>query len=118
MAGKRDDAPTLPGAPPDDAELAKHITSIRRYLAKILRRDEIEDGVQEVLQRVLENRDRFRGDSSTRVWILGIARNVGLEMARNRTRLPKLSEHPSEGGTTGDVVPEWQEPTQEEMLGR
>ncbi|MCK6545890.1 RNA polymerase sigma factor [Myxococcota bacterium] len=101
-----------------DEELAAHVPSIRKYLLKILRRDEIEDGVQTVIQRVLESRDRFRGESSTRVWILGIARNVGFEIARTRMRLPRLAEHPNEGAATGDIVPEWQEPTQEEMLGR
>jgi RNA polymerase sigma-70 factor, ECF subfamily len=102
----------------DDTDLATHIPSIRRYLGKILRRDEIEDGVQTVLQRALESRDRFRGDSSMRVWILGIARNVGFELARTRTRLPKLADHPNEGGATGDIVVDWQEPTQEDLLGR
>lgn len=101
-----------------DEELASHAPAIRKYLLKILRRDEIEDGVQTVIQRVLESRDRFRGESSVRVWILGVARNVGFEIARTRTRLPKLAEHPNEGSATGDIVPEWQEPTQEELLGR
>jgi RNA polymerase sigma-70 factor, ECF subfamily len=98
--------------------LASHIPSIRRYLGKILRKDEIEDGVQTVLTRALESRDRFRGESSTRVWVLGIARNVGFELARTRTRLPKLADMPNEGASTGDIVSEWIEPTQEDLLGR
>jgi RNA polymerase sigma factor (sigma-70 family) len=102
----------------DESELSRHLPSIRKYLMKILRRDEIEDGVQTVVQRVLENRDRFRGESTTRVWILGVTRNVGFEIARARMKLPKFAEHPNEGGQTGDIVPEWQEPTQEELLGR
>jgi RNA polymerase sigma-70 factor, ECF subfamily len=111
------------GNPPDsdamdDDALAKHIPSIRRYLGKILRRDEIEDGVQTVLQRALESRDRFRGESSQRVWLLGISRNVGFELARTRSRLPRLADHPNEGSSTGDIVAEYQEPTAEEQLGR
>lgn len=70
----------------DERDLAKHGLSIRRYLAGILRPDEIEDATQTVLQRALENLHKFRGDSSPRVWILGIARNVGLEVARARQR--------------------------------
>lgn len=104
--------------PEESGDLASHIPSIRRYLGKILRRDEIEDGVQTVLQRALESRDRFRGESSMRVWILGIARNVGFELARTRSRLPKLADHPNDGSATGDIVAEWQEPTQEDLLGR
>jgi RNA polymerase sigma-70 factor (ECF subfamily) len=99
-------------------DLAAHIPTIRRYLGRIVRRDEIEDGVQTVLQRALESRDRFRGESSTRVWLLGIARNVGFEVARARMRLPKLAEHANEGSATGDIVKEWADPTQEDLLGR
>ena len=46
-----------------DHDLAEHIPSIRRYLSRILRPDEIQDGTQSVLQRALENLGRFRGDS-------------------------------------------------------
>lgn len=105
-------------SPKVEDALASHIPSIRRYLSKILRRDEIEDGVQTVLQRALESRDRFRGESSARVWILGIARNVGFELARSRKRQPRLADDASEGGASGDIAPEWAEPTQEDLLGR
>ena len=67
-----------------EKDLAKHIPVIRSYIRKILRKDEIEDGVQTVLMRAVENLDRYRGDSTPRVWLLGIARNVGYELARNR----------------------------------
>src|SRR5262249_8442804 len=102
----------------DEHEVAKHLPAIRKDLKKILRRDEIPDGVQTVGQRVLESRERLPGESSTGVWILGIARNVGFEIARTRTKLPKLAKDPNEGDATGDIVLEWQEPTQEEQLGR
>ncbi|MCB9654371.1 MAG: RNA polymerase sigma factor [Deltaproteobacteria bacterium] len=96
-----------------EAELAEHIPTIRRYLKKMLRSDEIADGTQTVLQRALENLHRFRGDSSPRVWLLGIARNVGFEMARARARGTTLAD---EGLTTGDIVAGG--PDQEETLGR
>ncbi len=73
-------------------ELARHIPVIQRYLTKILRPDEIDDGTQTVLQRAIENLHRFRGESTPRVWLLGIARNVGFEIARARQRAPKLTE--------------------------
>lgn len=100
-----------------DGDLARHIPSIRRYLGRILRRDEIEDGVQTVLQRALENRDRFRGESSSRVWLLGIARNVGFELARARSRQPKLADNPNDGASQGDVLGD-SGPTQEDLLAR
>ncbi len=104
-----------------EADLAQHVSSIRRYLAGILRPDEIEDATQTVLQRTLENLERYRGDSSPRVWILGIARNVGLEVARarqrelNRTWGPK-SQEAGEDLMSSDLLA-LDEPSQEERLG-
>ncbi|MBK8012351.1 MAG: RNA polymerase sigma factor [Deltaproteobacteria bacterium] len=103
----------MPGRSLTEAQLAEHIPTIRRYLKKMLRTDEIADGTQTVLQRALENLHRFRGDSSPRVWLLGIARNVGFEMARARARGTTLAD---EGLTTGDIVAGG--PDQEETLGR
>lgn len=109
-------AETGGGRPPlAEPELAQHIPMIRRYLAKMLRPDEIEDGTQTVLTRALENLSRFRGDSSLRVWLLGIARNVGFEVARARQRRPKGDAGDDVGSDDlllGDV------PNQEEQLGR
>jgi len=81
----------------NEKDLAKHIPIIRNYLRKIVRPDEIEDATQTTLARALENLDRFRGESSPRVWLLGIARNVGYEIGRARQRGPLLS-----GGEEGD----------------
>ena len=97
-------------------ELADHIPMIRRYLAKMLRPDELEDGTQTVLTRALENLDRFRGDSSPRVWLLGIARNVGFEIARARQRRPRQADQ-SDEVSSGDLLVS-DAPSQEEQLGR
>ena len=102
-------------------DIAQNVPSIRRYLAGILRPDEIEDATQTVLQRALENLERYRGDSSPRVWILGIARNVGLELARARQREltrtwgPK-SQDAGDELTTSDLLA-LDEPSQEDRLG-
>lgn len=102
-------------------DLAEHVSSIRRYLAGILRPDEIEDAAQTVLQRALENLDRYRRESSARVWILGIARNVGLEVARARQReivrsWGPRSQETGEELSTSDLL-SLDEPSQEERLG-
>jgi RNA polymerase sigma-70 factor (ECF subfamily) len=97
-------------------ELADHIPMIRRYLAKMLRPDELEDGTQTVLTRALENLEKFRGDSSPRVWLLGIARNVGFEIARARQRRPRQAE-PGDEVSSGDLLVS-ETPSQEEQLGR
>ena len=107
-----------------EQDLAKHVVSIRRYLTGILRPEEIEDATQTVLQRALENLAKFRGDSSPRVWLLGIARNVGFEIARARQRdlartWPKTARVGDTGDelTTGDLLAT-DSPSQEEQLGR
>ena len=107
-----------------EKDLAEHRVSIRRYLGGILRPDEIDDAAQTVLQRALENRDRFRGDSSPRVWLLGIARNVGLEVARARQRhVARTYQGPAARGESGiglssqDMLTH-EGPSQEEQLGR
>lgn len=117
MARRDSDSSAAPPSNEADGDLALHIPHIRRYLGRILRRDEIEDGVQTVLQRALENRARFRGESSSRVWVLGIARNVGLELARARSRQPRLADSAKDGAPEGDVMGE-PGPTQEDLLAR
>jgi RNA polymerase sigma-70 factor (ECF subfamily) len=108
--------PSMTMAKLNENELADHIPMIRRYLAKMLRPDELEDGTQTVLTRALENIDKFRGDSSPRVWLLGIARNVGFEIARARQRRPRQTE-PGDEVSSGDLLVS-DAPSQEEQLGR
>lgn len=113
-----DQSDSSTGAPQvlTEKDLAKHIPIIRSYIRKILRKDEIEDGVQTVLARALENLDRYRGESSPRVWLLGIARNVGYELARSRQRQPLLVDQQDEGTTP--LPFDLNAPTQEELLGQ
>jgi RNA polymerase sigma-70 factor (ECF subfamily) len=122
MASKKKGKDEAGAAPPGDStltekQLAEHIPVIRNYLRKIVRPDEIEDAVQTVLARALENLERYRGESSPRVWLLGIARNVGYEQARARQRGPRLAlkEGEEPGADPGLAAPA---PTQEERLGR
>lgn len=100
-----------------EKDLARHIPVIRSYIRKILRRDEIEDGVQTVLARALENLDKYRGDSTPRVWLLGIARNVGYELARTRQRQPLYVESSEEAHAASGMPETTSEPNQEEVLG-
>ncbi len=86
MSEPNDPMVTPAAATLTEKDLAGHATSIRRYLSGILRPNELEDATQTVLQRALENLPKYRGDASPRVWLLGIARNVGFEIARARQR--------------------------------
>ena len=60
---------------------------IGRFLKGMLRQSsEIDDLVQQVLMKFLSSLDRFKGDSSLRTWLLGIARNVALREIRTTSR--------------------------------
>lgn len=103
----------------DIARLDEHRLGIRRYLAGMLRPEELEDATQTVLERALIHQERFRGDSSARSWLLGIARNVGLETARSRQRKQRRRYHAEDlnGTPTTDLLPSG-EPSPEVQLGR
>ncbi len=106
-----------------EQELAQHALGIRRYLSGMLRPDELADATQTVLQRALENLPRYRGDSSPRVWLLGIARNVGFEIARARQReLARTWPRNTRPGESDDLITAdlfaADQPTQEDQLGR
>lgn len=98
-------------------DLTHHTPVIRNYIRKIVRKDEVEDGVQTVLARALENLTRYRGESTPRVWLLGIARNVGYELARARQRRPKLVQD-ADNSSSSEASVLAPEPTVEDLLGR
>lgn len=102
-----------PGAAsPSPDELWRMIPLIRAYLRKMVRPDEVEDAVQTVLARAIESRDRKKDETTAQAWILGIARNVGLETGRGRTRRGITREDPEEDGIDAGL-----EPNQEQILG-
>ena len=105
MSEPNDPMVTPAAATLTEKDLAGHATSIRRYLSGILRPNELEDATQTVLQRALENLPKYRGDASPRVWLLGIARNVGFEIARARqphhTPREQQLQQGGEGGANG-----------------
>jgi RNA polymerase sigma-70 factor, ECF subfamily len=100
-------------------DLAEHIPIIRNYLRKLIRPNELEDAVQNVLARALENIEKFRGDSSPRVWLLGIARNVGYEQGRRRKKAPVLASQRQDESNAELGVPDPDPaPSPDMVLGR
>jgi RNA polymerase sigma-70 factor (ECF subfamily) len=101
------------------ADLAQHIPIIRNYLRKLIRPNELDDAVQNVLARALESIEKFRGDSSPRVWLLGIARNVGFEQGRRRKKAPLLASQRQDESNAELGIPDPDEaPSPETVLGR
>lgn len=98
-----------------EAALTEQIPRIRRYLSRMLRRNEIDDALQTVLARVLERSENFRGEGSYGAWVLGVARNVGLEMARTRQKQPKTVD--ADALKSSDLLNEAPVASQEDILG-
>src|SRR5215471_11206851 len=78
------------------ARYADHVYAyVRRRL--IPRADLVEDLVQEVFLAAWESLDKFRGDSSLRTWLLGIARHKVEDHYRKRLREVQIADE-EEGG--------------------
>jgi len=68
----------------------KFYSPIEAYLAKLNGQHvSLEDLVQEVFTRVWEQRGNFRGDSSVKTYLFGIARNVMCEEVALQTKYRK-----------------------------
>ena len=73
------------------ARYADHVYAyVRRRL--IPRADLVEDLVQEVFLAAWESLDKFRGDSSLRSWLLGIARHKVEDHYRKRLREVQIAD--------------------------
>lgn len=70
-----------------EALFDRHIASIHRFFKnKLGDNDATEDLVQRVFMACVEGRDRFRGDSSFRSYLFGIAHNLLCDHFRERQR--------------------------------
>lgn len=68
--------------------LEEHAACIRAYVARQLTHtSDIDDVAQDVFIAALKNVTSFRGNSSVRAWLLGIARLRLLDFLRQRARL-------------------------------
>lgn len=85
---------TIPGLPqlrptvPDD--LAGLRAVVRAVVASTLRsplsHPDVEDAAHETLRRAIEGRSRLREGEPLRLWVIGIARHVALDVVRERCR--------------------------------
>jgi len=71
--------------------------------------NEGEDLAQDVFVKAFGAMDAFRGDASTRTWILAIARNHCLDHLRRQSRAPvELPDEPDTEGPLDDApLPDW-----------
>ncbi len=64
----------------------RHRTAVQRFLARLADQRDTDDLVQETFLQVNRSADRFRGRSSVKTWILGIAVNVSRRHRRTEAR--------------------------------
>jgi len=67
------------------ALIERHYESVLRFF-RTKAGDEADDLVQQTFLRCLQHADRFRGDSSFKAFLFGIARNVLFEHVRRKVR--------------------------------
>ncbi len=126
-----------PGAPPSERELwsravrgdrdgfGSATTRFRRELEVHCYRmlgsaEDAEDVVQETFLRAWRRRETFRGQSTLRAWLYGIATNASLDLLEHRSRrlLPQFVGRPTDPAETpvsGVEVP-WLEPYPDRLL--
>lgn len=67
-----------------DALFVRHFDALYRFFVRKVEADAVEELIQRTLLACVEARDRFRGDSSFRTYLYGIARNQLLAYWRSR----------------------------------
>lgn len=84
-------------------DLQRHETAVYTFFRRMGRQPaDAADLTQDTFVRALVGVDRFRGESSYRTWLLGIARNLHREWVRKSYRAPELSET-LEGGAVDEA---------------
>ena len=68
------------------SDVHSFIPVIMRALRKIVRPGEIEDATSEVMVRLLEDFGSLRGAENPKGWVYGVAKRVGWEISRNKSR--------------------------------
>lgn len=87
-SGTRDRARPEPGDHHELAALGPAVRAVVRHVLGAPAHDDadVDDCAGEVFRRAIEHRARLEPGTSLRLWVLGIARNVGLDARRARRR--------------------------------
>lgn len=87
------------------AFVARTIDDVWRYCAHLVGTGQADDATQATYLRALRSLGSFRGDSSPRTWLLGVARNTCLDERRSLARrlrlIDKVIAQPPEATTPG-----------------
>lgn len=90
-----------------DVLVERTVSDVRRYCAHMLGADLADDLTQATYVRALRSMRSYRGESSARTWLIGIARHVCLDELRSRQRrqrlVARLRAQPSPSSTPADT---------------
>ncbi|MGP4073011.1 RNA polymerase sigma factor [Piscibacillus sp. B03] len=64
----------------------RYADDIYRFLAYYTSSPDVEDLVQDVFIKAINNFDSFKGNSSPKTWLISIARNLAIDEARKKKR--------------------------------
>ena len=76
----------------EDAFVARTMDDVWRYCAHLLGPGLADDATQATYLRALRSLKGYRGDSSPRTWLIGVARNTCLDERRSLARRHRLVE--------------------------
>lgn len=75
------------------AFVERTLDDVWRYCAYVLDADRADDATQATYVRAMKSIDGFRGDSSAKSWLIGVARHVCLDEMRSGHRRLRLLTH-------------------------
>jgi RNA polymerase sigma-70 factor (ECF subfamily) len=76
----------------ESAFVARTMDDVWRYCAHLVGAGQADDATQATYLRALRSLRNFRGDSSARTWLIGVARNTCLDERRSLARRTRLVE--------------------------
>jgi RNA polymerase sigma-70 factor (ECF subfamily) len=77
----------------EEAFVARTIDDVWRYCAHLVGPGHADDATQATFLRALRSIGTFRGESTAKTWLLGVARNTCLDLRRSLARRARLDEH-------------------------
>jgi RNA polymerase sigma-70 factor (ECF subfamily) len=77
----------------EEAFVARTIDDVWRYCAHLVGPAHADDATQAAFLRALRSIGGFRGESSAKTWLFGVARNTCLDLRRTLARRSRLAEH-------------------------
>ena len=74
----------------EDAFVARTMDDVWRYCRHLVGQEHADDATQAAYLRALRSLGSFRGESSAKTWLIGVARNTCLDLRRTLARRSRL----------------------------